>query len=379
MAAVDAPVPERRTVTAARDLAVVVRRETGSATDDVDRAWRRCYARLEELRQRLLPDRDAHVLDDVQGPPQVEVLADLERGWEPPFAAADSLAQRAAQQRAGYDAEQQQVLTTLLGSTFIEHLKERLDHTEHTLARINEKLAAHPTRYGHIVRVLRDAAPGDADAAAVVAALSGRGYHELSSTKQDMVRAFLARRIDDARSDSSADTAADWREQLVTALDYRRWLRLTLQYRSGPGAPWAVFDVARHGAKSGGEKVVLLSQPLFAAAVVAYDAAGPHAPRWVWLDEAMTGVDAPVKASFMGLTVDFELDVMLTAHDEWCTYSTVPAVAICDLARHANVAGVDVVPYLWCGGDLTRLDVERLGARAEPELPDDGLFGIDGA
>jgi hypothetical protein len=75
----------------------------------------------------------------------------------------------------------------------------------------------------------------------------------------------------------------------------------------------------------------------------------------------MTGVDATVKASFMGLTVDFELDVMLTAHDEWCTYATVPAVAIYDLARQPNIAGVDSQPYLWCGGELQQVAVDRLG------------------
>src|SRR5262249_22014742 len=83
-----------------------------------------------------------------------------------------------------------------------------------------------------------------------------------------------------------------------------------------------------------------------AAGVVAYDASGQHAPRWVWLDEAMTGVDAAIKASFMGLTVDFELDVMLTAHDEWCNYRTVPVVAVYDLARQPHLPGVDAVPYL---------------------------------
>ncbi|MGW6909657.1 hypothetical protein [Streptomyces sp. NPDC054940] len=56
-----------------------------------------------------------------------------------------------------------------------------------------------------------------------------------------------------------------------------------MKYRLGSGGAWAPFDTARHAARSGGEKVVLLSQPLFAATVVAYDAADPHAPRRVWL------------------------------------------------------------------------------------------------
>src|SRR5207248_8784241 len=96
---------------------------------------------------------------------------------------------------------------------------------------------------------------------------------------------------------------------------------------------------------------------------------------WVWLDEAMTGVDAAIKASFMGLTVEFELDVMLTAHDKWCRYPTVPAAAVYDLARQEYLPGVDAEPYLWCGGEMTMVDADRLGVRQEPGLPDDGLFG----
>lgn len=374
--------PQRRTVQAARELAAACRRviTVNAQPGDEERAWRRCFQQMEELRQALLPNRDARVLDDGDGEApagiqQVVVLADPTSGWQPPYRAADALAERVREQQEGYDAEQQRVLTTLLGSTFIEHLKDRLDYTAHTFTRINDQLARHPTRHGHVVRVVWEADPSDPDAHAVVAAL-GRGYHELSAERQDMVRSFLARKIDEARGDAAAEGAADWKEQLATALDYRGWLRLSLQYRPGAGSSWTIFDAARHAAKSGGEKVVLLSQPLFAAAVVAYDAAGPHAPRWVWLDEAMTGVDATIKSSFMGLTVDFELDVMLTAHDEWCNYPTVPAVAVYDLSRQEYLPGVDALPYLWCGGEMTTVRVDRLGiAPNAGQLPEDGLFG----
>lgn len=326
----------------------------------------------------LLPNRDARVIDvsdaehDGDGIQRVTVLADPGAGWQPPHQAAETLAAQVRAQQDSYDAEQQRVLTTLLGSTFIEHLKDRLDYTAHTFARINEQLARHPTRHGHAVRVNWQPDPVDPDASAVVTAL-GRGYHQLSAERQDMVRSFLARKIDEARGE--ADSSDDWKEQLAQALDYRRWLRLSLEYRPGSGGTWSTFDAAKHAAKSGGEKVVLLSQPLFAAAVVAYDAAAPFAPRWVWLDEAMTGMDAQIKASFMGLTVDFELDVMLTAHDEWCTYATVPAVAVYDLARERHLPGVDVLTYLWCGGALTQVDVERLGGSSDSGKPlAEGLF-----
>jgi hypothetical protein len=68
---------------------------------------------------------------------------------------------------------------------------------------------------------------------------------------------------------------------------------------------------------------------------------------------------------------------MLTAHDEWCNYSTVPAVAIYDLARHAHLPGVDVMPYLWCGGELTQVDVDRLGPAEQPDPGSDvGLLAF---
>ncbi|MQY20109.1 TIGR02680 family protein [Nocardia macrotermitis] len=376
--AVDLESPERQNVQNARELATAIRRQADvqAGDADVERAWRSCSQKMEALRQNLLPQQDARVLDDEGTLPRVEIHTGAPHGYQLPPAATDTLAERVREQRAGYDAEQQRVLATLLGSTFIEHLKDRLDYTTRTFTNINTHLAAHPTRQGHAVKVDWEADPADPDAESVVGALS-RGYDQLSPDRQQMVRDFLTRKIDQARAEADAEGASDWKQQLTQALDYRRWLKISLQYRPGATSRWSRFDAAKHGAKSGGEKVVLLSQPLFAAAVVAYDAAAPHAPRCVWLDEAMTGVDAQVKASFMGLTVDFELDIMLTAHDEWCTYDTVPAVAVYDLARERHLPGVDVLPYLWCGGTWTEVDVDRLGAaQAREPMPAAGLFGL---
>jgi uncharacterized protein (TIGR02680 family) len=371
------PEPDRRDAEAAGESTRTARREISVTADAVaeDRAWRRCYAQLNELRHHLLPDRDAQVLDDLEDIDaaaggatiqRVIILADGATGWQAPHEASDTLAERVREHESTFDAEQQRVLTTLLGSAFIEHLKDRLDYTARTFKEINTQLAAHPTLHGHAVRLKWEAEPTDPDAGAVVTALS-QGYHELGPQRQEQVRSFLARKIDAARADASADGVADWKEQLGSALDYRGWLRISLQYRPGAASSWVLFDAAKHAAKSGGEKVVLLSQPLFAAAVVAYNAASERAPRWVWLDEAMTGVDAGIKASFMGLTVSFDLDVMLTAHDEWCNYPTVPAVAVYDLARQQNLPGVDAMPYLWFGGELTPVDMA-----ASPASPGNG-------
>lgn len=367
--------PERRSVESARESTRAARRELPDSGDE-DRAWRHCYSRLEALRQDLLPDRDARVLEPEQDGAiqRVVVLADSATSWQAPSAAADLLADQVRAQENAFDSEQQRVLTTLLGSTFIEHLKDRLDYTARTFTDINKQLASHPTRHGNAVQLKWEPDPTDPDAGTVVDTLT-QGYQQLSPTRQETVRAFLARKIDAARADAASGSSADWRDQLSVALDYRGWLKISLQYRPGSTSRWMPFDAAKHGAKSGGEKVVLLSQPLFAAAVVAYNAAGGHAPRCVWLDEAMTGVDEEIKASFMGLTVSFDLDVMLTAHDEWCKYPTVPAVAVYDLARHRGLPGVDAVPYLWCGGEWTAVALPISDVRADESLLSaDGLF-----
>jgi uncharacterized protein (TIGR02680 family) len=370
------PVPERRLIDTARTGAREARRAFPASFDEQaeDRAWRHCYRAMDDLKQKLLPNRDVRTEDeDGSNIPRVRVLADSAAGWQRPHEAADVLAARVAEQEEHYDAEQQRVLTTLLGSTFIEHLKDRLDYTERTFDDINKQLADHPTRHGHAVRLVWQADPSDPDSSAVVSAL-GQGYQQLSHQRQEMVRSFLARKIDAARADATADGSVDWKEELASKLDYRTWLRIAVEYRAGPASRFAPFDAARHAAKSGGEKVVLLSQPLFAAAVVAYNAAGRYAPRWVWLDEAMTGVDSEVKARFMELTVNFDLDVMLTAHDEWCKYSTVPAVAVYDLARQKNLPGVDAEPWLWCGGQMARVDMLDSQPAMDGLLEAEGLF-----
>ena len=45
------------------------------------------------------------------------------------------------------------VANALLGSTFIEHLKERLDYANAVFHRIDQHLVAHPTRQGHTLRL----------------------------------------------------------------------------------------------------------------------------------------------------------------------------------------------------------------------------------
>lgn len=119
-------VPDSRAVEATLDAARTVRREieVAAGAADQDRAWRRCFEELQKLRQVLLPNRDGTVRDEEDGDlPRVVILADQSAGWVPPETADETLAAQVLAQRERFDAEQQQVLSRLLGSAFIEHLK----------------------------------------------------------------------------------------------------------------------------------------------------------------------------------------------------------------------------------------------------------------
>jgi hypothetical protein len=106
----DVQVPERRNVLAARELATVVRRQVNvsAQASDEDRAWRRCFQSLDALRQQLLPNRDARVVEDEEDGralQQIAILVDPTSGWQRPQHAADGLAARVREQQDRYDAE----------------------------------------------------------------------------------------------------------------------------------------------------------------------------------------------------------------------------------------------------------------------------------
>ena len=81
------------------------------------------------------------------------------------------------------------------------------------------------------------------------------------------------------------------------------------------------------GPASGGERALVASVPLFAAASAYYKSAGnPHAPRLIALDEAFAGVDDDSRAKCLGLLATFDMDVVMTSEREWGCYPQVPGL-----------------------------------------------------
>jgi hypothetical protein len=70
------------------------------------------------------------------------------------------------------------------------------------------------------------------------------------------------------------------------------------------------------------------------------------------LDEAFAGIDQGMRGRCMKLLVDFDLDFMMTSHDEWGCYEELPGLAIYQLYRDPTLDGVGSVRFVWSGGRL---------------------------
>jgi hypothetical protein len=151
--------------------------------------------------------------------------------------------------------------------------------------------------------------------------------------------------------DSGAGAAA----HLLEAFDYRDWHEFGLfECREGRRER---LTRRRHALGSGGEQAVLIHMPLFAAAAALYSSSvDGRAPRLVMLDEALSGIDDETRAKVMGVLVALDLDFVLTSHELWGTYRTVPQLSIYQLHRENGVFGVASERFLWDGELLHELE-----------------------
>ncbi|MFE2672717.1 SbcC/MukB-like Walker B domain-containing protein [Streptomyces hygroscopicus] len=169
---------------------------------------------------------------------------------------------------------------------------------------------------------------------------------------------FLQAQIARAQAENATGS---WLEVLTTALDYRAWHEFGIE-RHQHGA-W----VPATGPASGGERVLAVSVPLFAAASAHYATAAPHAPRLATLDEAFAGVDDDSRAKCLGLLHAFDLDVVMTSEREWACYPQVPGIAIAQLSRVDDIAAVLVTRWQWDGAERTRAPEPDRRTATEPD------------
>lgn len=331
-----------------------------SATDDSDGAWERVQRRLSEefktLQDALSRHGNTASARMVEDGMIVDVVYQGRERAVPEL--AEALAVEVGELTRILSAHEREILETHLVTEVAGTLQELIAAAERQVLSMNTELEERPTSTGMRLRLVwrpsRKAPPGLAQARGRLLQTADAWTAEDRAAVGEFLQTQIARQ-------QTEDAAGSWLEHLTAALDYRSWHEFAVERRQH--GRW----VPATGPASGGERVLAVSVPLFAAASSHYASAGsPYAPRLVTLDEAFAGVDDDSRAKCLGLLHAFDLDVVMTSEREWACYPQVPGIAIAQLARVDEVAAVLVTRWEWDGTARTRREDPVRPSDAEP-------------
>ncbi|PSK95745.1 uncharacterized protein (TIGR02680 family) [Murinocardiopsis flavida] len=352
-------------------LARSVERELADV-DDSTGAWERVQRRIAEELKNLQEalSRHGHSATHWTQDDGVVVRVSFQGREQEVPALTAALGEEVAERRRMLSAHEREILENHLLTEVAGTLQELIEAAEAQVGRMNAELGERPTSTGMRLRLVwrqsKDAPDG---LGAARERLLRQSIDAWSPEDRAAVGAFLQDLVARAKA---ADPAGSWLDRLTRALDYRAW---------------HVFGVERHqngqwrsatGPASGGERVLSVSIPLFAAASSHYaTAANRNAPRLITLDEAFAGVDDDSRAKCLGLLHAFDLDVVMTSEREWGCYPQVPGLAIAQLSRVEDVAAVLVTRWEWDGRERTRGTEPDVGPDAGPAVPARSGAGAD--
>ena len=320
------------------------------SVDDGDGPWDRIQKRVTE-EHKLLADamaRHGHSagLTLSEGVIVIDVVFQGHRHDLPGL--AEALAAEVEQRTTLLSAREREILENHLLNEVAGTLQELISEAESEVRQMNDELESRPTSTGMKLRLIWQQGRNSPEGLDRVRLKLRQTIDAWSAADRALVGTFLQQRIAAEHADNPA---AGWAEALTSALDYRGWHEFVIQrYSDGQWRPAT-------GPASGGERALVVSVPLFAAASSHYKSAGnPYAPRLIALDEAFAGVDDDSRAKCMGLLATFDMDVVMTSEREWGCYPQVPGLGICQLARHDGVDAVLVTPWRWDGRERRRVD-----------------------
>ena len=330
-------------------LARAVNAELDSV-DDADGPWDRIQKRVTE-EHKLLADamaRHGHSagLTLSEGVIVIDVVFQGRSHDLPGL--AEALAAEVEQRTMLLSAREREILENHLLNEVAGTLHELISGAEAEVRQMNDELESRPTSTGMKLRLIWQQARNAPEGLDRVRLKLRQTIDAWSAADRALVGTFLQQRIAAEHADNPA---AGWAEALTSALDYRGWHEFVIQrYQDGHWRPAT-------GPASGGERALVVSVPLFAAASSHYKSAGnPHAPRLIALDEAFAGVDDDSRAKCLGLLATFDMDVVMTSEREWGCYPQVPGLGISHLARQDGVDAVLVTPWRWDGRERRRAD-----------------------
>jgi len=339
--------PATWTLTRSLELARSLESETGDVDLSEEAATRRLnrmHARHLDLSRELGAEMQAGLTPEEESLWIASIHHDHRDRAIPEM--LDLLRGEAAKRRELLLEEEREILRRYVLGEVGDHLRKLLRQAEELVDKTNDLLARAATASGLTLRLAWR--PSEETAESVRDAVSRlRAEPELlADADRRALEAFFQERIDAARHDAQA---VPWREHLMKALDYRRWHEFRIQQRETGDRSWRDLTRRRHEASSGGEKAVALHLPLFAAAAAHYESARETAPRLILLDEAFAGIDEGMRGRIMALLVDFDLDFLITSHDEWGCYAELPGVAIYQLYRDPTLRGIAAIRFVWDG------------------------------
>ncbi|ROQ76723.1 uncharacterized protein (TIGR02680 family) [Streptomyces sp. CEV 2-1] len=314
-----------------------------AATDDSDSAWERVQRRLSEEFKTLQDTLSRHghraSARMVEDGMVVDITYQGRERAVPDLAAA--LAVEVGELARILSAREREILETHLVTEVAGTLQELIGAAERQVRDMNVELEERPTSTGMRLRLVWRASRKAPAGLAPARERLRRSADVWTAEDRAAVGEFLQEQIARQHTD---DASGSWLDHLTAALDYRTWHEFGVErHQQGRWVPAT-------GPASGGERVLAVSVPLFAAASSHYASAGsPYAPRLVTLDEAFAGVDDDSRAKCLGLLHAFDLDVVMTSEREWACYPQVPGIAIAQLSRIDEVAAVLVTRWEWDG------------------------------
>lgn len=269
----------------------------------------------------------------------------------------DTLEAEIADREQILTAEERRVFNDALVEEIADHLRHRIHEVRGRIERMNAVLRRSPTAAGKTVELEWQALEDDGGTQRAALALLRRDVRHLEEDGRADLVAFFRARIESARREHAfGGEPKPMADTLMEAFDYRTWFAFTLHERIG--ANRVRLTKRRHAVGSGGEQSVLIHLPLFAAAAALYG--DSEAPRLVMLDEALSGIDDETRERVLEATVAFDLDIVMTSHELWGTYRSVPQLAIYQLHRENGTFGVHAIPFLWDGEVLRELEQDEL-------------------
>ncbi|MFI5619333.1 TIGR02680 family protein [Streptomyces sp. NPDC051567] len=342
----DLPVPAAGDGPWAATPAIALARaiESGlTSADDSDGAWERVQRRLSEELKTLQDtlSRHGHTASArmVEDGMVVDIVYQGRERAVPEL--AEALTAEVGELTRILSAHEREILETHLITEVAGTLQELIGAAERQVRDMNAELEDRPTSTGMKLRLLWRASRKAPSGLAPARERLRQSADAWTPEDRAAVGEFLQTQIARQQTD---DTSGSWLEHLTAALDYRSWHEFGVErHQHGRWVPAT-------GPASGGERVLAVSVPLFAAASSHYASAGsPYAPRLVTLDEAFAGVDDDSRAKCLGLLHAFDLDVVMTSEREWACYPQVPGIAIAQLSRIDEVAAVLVTRWEWDG------------------------------